>query len=194
MKMAILLVALSLLFAGCATTASNQANTTTNGGNYMVTKTQTKVAAKGDTVRVDYVGKLEDGTVFDTSLQAEAAKAGLPLRPSYSPLEFKVGAGQMIAGFDAGVVGMSEGQEKTVKITPENGYGNRREDMVVVIPIENIGNSAEVKVGSMLSSSNGATGIVTEIKNGTAKVDFNHELAGKSLVFTIKMVSIQKAS
>jgi FKBP-type peptidyl-prolyl cis-trans isomerase 2 len=193
MKMAILLVALSLLFAGCATNSSTNANTTKEGNN-MATKTQTKIVANGDTVQVDYVGKLENGAVFDTSLKAEAAKAGLPLRPSYSPLEFTVGAGQMIAGFDAGVVGMSEGQEKTVKITPENGYGNRREDMVVVIPIENIGNSAEVKVGSMLSSSNGATGVVTEIKNGTAKVDFNHELAGKNLVFTIKMVKITKAA
>ncbi len=152
-------------------------------------------AQKGDTVRVDYVGKLENGTLFDTSLQAEAKKANLEPRPSYEPLEFKVGAGQMIAGFDSGVVGMKEGQEKTVKLLPSQAYGEWSNERVIPIPVANIGNTEDIKVGSMLFAQNGAVGRVVEIGNGTnatAKVDFNHELAGKTLVFAIKMVSIKR--
>ena len=82
-------------------------------------------AQKGDTVAVDYVGTLDDGTVFDTSIREEAIKAGLPLRSSYSPLEFTAGAGQMIAGFDAAVIGMKVGEEKNVHLTPSEAYGNQ---------------------------------------------------------------------
>lgn len=154
-----------------------------------------KTAQKGDTVRVDYVGKLENGTVFDTSIQAEAQKAALEPRPSYEPLEFKVGAGQMIAGFDSGVLGMKAGEQKTVKLLPSQAYGEWSAERVIPIPVANIGNAADIKVGSMLFAQNGAVGRVVEIGNGTnatAKVDFNHELAGKTLIFSIKMVSIKK--
>jgi len=177
---------------GC-TSSDEQKNKTNEVIGMAKTSTSgTAIAEKGDTVSVDYVGKLENGTVFDTSLEIEAKKGGLPLRGSYSPLEFKVGAGQMIAGFDAGVLGMKEGEEKTVRLPPEQAYGNKREDAIISIPVENIGNSESIKVGSMLYAQNGASGTVVEITNGTAKVDFNHELAGKTLVFTIKMVKIKK--
>jgi FKBP-type peptidyl-prolyl cis-trans isomerase 2 len=149
-------------------------------------------AAKGDTVQVDYIGKLENGTVFDTSIASEAKKAGLPLRDKYDFLEFTVGAGQMIAGFDAAVVGMKEGEEKTVKIPAAQAYGQRREDAVVSVPLDKIGNSEGIKVGSMLYAQNGAAGKVVEMASGTAKIDFNHELAGKDLVFTIRMAKIRK--
>lgn len=154
------------------------------------------ITQKGDTVRVDYVGKLEDGTLFDTSLETEAKKAGLEPRPSYEPLEFTVGAGQMIAGFDSAVVGMKEGDSKTATLPPEQAYGQRKEEAVISVPVASIGNSQNIKVGSMLFAQNGAAGRVIEISNGTnatAKIDFNHELAGKTLVFTIKIVSIRKA-
>lgn len=151
-----------------------------------------KVAAKGDTVSVNYIGKLQDGTLFDTSIKEEAQKAGLPLRPSYEPLTFTVGAGQMIAGFDAGVVGMKEGEEKNVTLLPEQAYGEMQADAVVSIPIANIGNSENIKVGDVLSASSGARGTVVELNGTHAKIDFNHELAGKTLVFTIRMVGIKK--
>ena len=82
-------------------------------------------AQKGDTVAVDYVGTLDNGTAFDTSIKEEAQKAGLPLRDSYAPLEFTVGEGQMIAGFDNAVVGMKVGEEKNVHLTPSEAYGNQ---------------------------------------------------------------------
>ncbi len=200
MKQAIItaLLALFLLFSGCAQNAQpDQAGTADTGGNNMANtaSSTTATAQKGDTVRVDYVGKLENGTVFDTSIQNEALRAKLEPRPSYEPLEFKVGAGQMIPGFDAGVVGMKEGQEKTVKLPPSQAYGERREDAVISIPVASIGNSQDMKVGSMLFAQNGAAGRVIELTNGTnatAKIDFNHELAGKTLIFSIKMLNITK--
>jgi len=152
-----------------------------------------KTVAKGDTVGVYYVGKLANGTLFDTNVQAEAQKAGLPARPSYPLLTFTVGAGQMIPGFDAAVVGMKEGEEKTVSLPPEQAYGQRRADAVMAVQLDKIGNASSVKVGSLLYAQNGATGKVTALNSTTATVDFNHELAGETLVFTIKMATITKA-
>lgn len=187
------MVLLLVFLSGCVANAENEKNNASEVIGMSKTNTSNPATAeKGDTVFVNYIGKLENGTVFDTSVEAEAKKAGLPLRQSYSPLEFTVGAGQMIAGFDSGVVGMKEGEEKIVRIAPEDAYGNRREDAIISIPVANIGNSESIKVGSMLYAQNGASGTVIEIENGTAKVDFNHELAGKTLVFTIRMVRISK--
>jgi len=149
-------------------------------------------AAKGDTVSVNYVGKLTNGVVFDTSIKAEAEKAGLPLRASYAPISFMIGSGQMIAGFDIAATGMKIGEEKTATILPAQAYGEWRADAVISVPLDKIGNSSGVKVGSMLYAQNGATGKVIEITNGTARVDFNHELAGETLVFTLQMVNITK--
>jgi FKBP-type peptidyl-prolyl cis-trans isomerase 2 len=147
-------------------------------------------AKKGDVVAVDYVGSLDDGTVFDTSIREEAVKANLTLRPSYSPLEFEVGAGQMIAGFDAGVVGMRVGQEKTIRIPPSEAYGEKRADAIVSVPLANV--PAGVKIGSKLSASNGATGTVIEVNATHVAIDFNHELAGKTLNFKIIMRKITR--
>ena len=149
--------------------------------------------AKGDTVQVNYIGRLTNGKLFDTSIKEEAQKAGFPLRPSYAPISFKVGAGQMIPGFDAAVVGMKQGEEKTVSLPPEQAYGAKRDDAIISVPVARIGNSSSIKAGALLHAQNGATGKVVEIAGGIAKVDFNHELAGETLVFTIRMVFVQKA-
>lgn len=189
-------------FFGCAQSNSNEklpplqpypayGNTGDNIAKQNATSTA-KVAANGDTVSVNYIGKLTNGSLFDTSIREEAVKAGFALRPSYEPLTFKVGAGQMIAGFDAGVVGMKEGEEKVVTLPPEQAYGEKNDKMVFSVPLANIGNSSTIKVGSMLYSSNGAAGKVVAVNATDAQVDFNHELAGQTLVFTIRMVSIQK--
>ncbi|MDQ1343853.1 MAG: hypothetical protein QG650_573 [Patescibacteria group bacterium] len=96
------------------------------------TATETRIVKAGDTVAVDYLGKLEDGTVFDTSIKSEAEKAGkLNAGRDYAPLLFTVGAGQMIKGFDQGVVGMKVGEKKTLRIAPEDAYGTKGTEEIV---------------------------------------------------------------
>src|SRR3989344_3890511 len=196
MKAALLALGMiALLLLGCAApSVQEKSQTVKQGVDVVKAQTEGKAAASGDTVEVDYIGAFENGTLFDTSIESEAKKGGLPLRPSYSPLEFTVGAGQMIAGFDSAVIGMKEGQEKTVTIPPEKAYGAWSQENVGEIPLANIGGSESLKVGSEVTASNGARGREGKLEGGKATVDFNHELAGKTLVFTIRMVKITKGS
>ncbi|VVB99224.1 FKBP-type peptidyl-prolyl cis-trans isomerase [uncultured archaeon] len=175
-----LLVAAVLLAAGCTGGVATQGGNISEGTDNLkntVNAGGLPVAARGDTVSVYYTGKLQNGTVFDSNVGKKT-------------LDFTVGAGQMIAGFDAAVVGMKEGQEKTVTLSPAQAYGERNEEAVVTVPLSNI-QGGTVEVGTHLYA-NGMNGVVTEIKGGNATIDFNHELAGKTLVFTIKMVKITK--
>lgn len=145
----------------------------------------------GDTVKVDYVGSTE-GKVFDTSIQEEAEKAGFPFRSDFAPLEFKVGANQVIAGFEKTALGMKVGEEKTVVIPPEEAYGPVREEAITQIPLEQFQDASNAKVGAQVSSPQGARGYITAVDNETITVDFNHELAGKTLTFKIILRDIQR--
>jgi len=190
----VVLVSVALALFGCVSNSASQPATNSSASTPIASPSAApaRVAVKsGDVVKVDYVGSLEDGTVFDTSIEPEARKAGLPLRPSYEPLEFTVGAGQMIAGFDAGVVGMAVGETKTLRLPPEQAYGQPSADRVInvsVAELESIGVNASVGVRVVAQS--GAQGVITSVSNGTATVDFNHELAGKTLVFNVTLVKI----
>ena len=136
----------------------------------------------GDVVSVEYVGKLEDGTVFDSS-----EKHG-------QPLKFKVGDGQVIKGFDKGVLGMSVGQEKKIDIEPEEGYGERNEGLKQEVPKEALGDDVDPKVGQGLVANlpNGqkVPAEVVEVKEKTITIDLNHPLAGKKLQFFVKLIDI----
>ncbi len=151
-------------------------------------------AGNGDTVAVDYVGTLENGSVFDTSLADVARKAGLPLRSSYEPLAFVVGAGQMIKGFDAGVVGMKAGEEKNVTLKPEDAYGPVNPVYLVTFPTDKLEEElgAKPEPGMQLNTNQGLTGVVISVILNETKVDFNPPLAGKTLVFRIIMKRIDK--
>ena len=190
----VILVSVALALFGCISGYATAQSSPSPASNPTAapSATPTKVVAKnGDVVKVDYVGSLKDGTVFDTSVESEARKAGLPIRPSYEPLEFTVGAGQMIAGFDAAVVGMAEGETKTIELPPEQAYGQPNPAQVLQFPVadlEQVGINASVGVHVM--AQNGARGVITSVSNGNATIDFNHELAGKTLVFRITMVKI----
>jgi FKBP-type peptidyl-prolyl cis-trans isomerase 2 len=147
------------------------------------------VAAKaGDTVFVDYAGKLQNGTLFDTSLKDEAAKAGLPPRPTYEPLSFVVGVGSVIKGFDAAVIGMKVGDEKNVTLPPDQAYGESTPNLVMNANTSEIKDAlgSMPKVGMELSAG-GAPGIVISVNDTITKIDFNSPLAGKTLVFRIIM-------
>ena len=136
----------------------------------------TEAIKSGDTIAVDYTGKLDNGDVFDTS-------------EGKTPLTFTVGAGMLIKGFDDAVIGMKKGESKTVTIPPEEGYGPRDDDAVVEIPKEHIPEDIPLTVGVelQLQDPNGhpVPATVAEITDEVVKMDINHFLAGKTLIFDI---------
>ncbi|MDZ7260883.1 MAG: peptidylprolyl isomerase [candidate division KSB1 bacterium] len=135
----------------------------------------------GDTVRVHYRGSLEDGTVFDSSFERE-------------PLELTLGQGLVIPGFENAVVGMEEGDTKPVTILPEDGFGQYREDLVVVIERSQIPPHINPQPGMTLQlrSDEGMITelIVTDIDEDTITLDANHPLAGERLIFEITLLEI----
>jgi len=136
---------------------------------------------EGDVVKVHYTGKLTNGEQFDSSVGKE-------------PLEFTVGAGQMIKGFDAAMPGMAVGEKKTINIAPEDGYGAKSEDAIIEFPKENVPADMKLEPGMPLTLSNQAGQpvpvIVLEVKDDVIILDANHFLAGQDLVFDIELVEI----
>jgi peptidylprolyl isomerase len=136
-------------------------------------------AKRGDNVKVHYTGKLADGTVFDSSEGSD-------------PLEFAVGSGQVIQGFEEGVVGMKVGESKVVQIPVEKAYGERKEELVLQAPIEQVPPDLNPEPGMRLEMG-GANGeilrvVVTEITDTHITLDANPPLAGKDLIFEIQLV------
>ena len=155
-----------------------------------ITEDSSKKVENGDTISVDYVGKLEDGTVFDTSVKEAATEAGIYTEMrNYEPLTFTVGAGQMIAGFDEGVIGMKVGETKTLKITPEKAYGEYDPELSRELPVEAVTFTPEI--GMQLATDTGLRGIITEVGEKSFIIDFNHELAGKTLIFEVTVASME---
>jgi FKBP-type peptidyl-prolyl cis-trans isomerase 2 len=141
---------------------------------------------KGDKVKVDYEGKLEDGNVFDTS-KREGGK----------PLEFVAGSGMVIPGFDNAVLGMEKDEEKTVTIEPAEAYGEVNPELVREIPRNVLPKDQEPKKGMMLvmSAPDGRQipAVISEVTEESVKIDLNHPLAGKKLIFKIKVLEITDA-
>ncbi len=136
---------------------------------------------KGDNIKVHYTGRLEDGTVFDSS-------------EGRDPLEFTVGSGMVIPGFDNGVLEMNVGDKKTVDIPVDEAYGQASPENVIDFPKSNFPEDMEVEVGAQLYL-NGQNGqpipvVVKEIKEEAITLDGNHPLAGKDLIFDLELVSI----
>ncbi len=135
----------------------------------------------GDVVRVHYTGKLTSGEQFDSSVGRE-------------PLEFTVGAGQMIKGFDAALPGMAKGDKKTINISAEEGYGERSDEAIIPFPKENVPPDMKLEPGMALTLSNQhgqpVPVVVVEVKDDVIVLDANHFLAGQELVFDIELVEI----
>lgn len=148
----------------------------------------------GDTVKVSYTGKYEDGEVFDTSDEEKAKDSGVHVSGrEYSPLEIKVGAAQVIRGFDQALVGMKEGEKKEVKIPPEEAYGETREDLVQGLPREIFTQSKIKPVEGMRVNTNQGLAKIVDVKKEEVTLDFNHPLAGKTISFEIKVEKIKTA-
>ena len=139
-------------------------------------------AKAGDTVQVHYTGTLPDGTVFDSS-------------KGRSPLEFTLGSGQVIKGFDDGITGMEIGQSKTVNIPVKDAYGPAHEEMIFTLNRTDIPDDIPLEEGMTLNMHEDGNPrpipvIVRELTDETVTLDANHPLAGHDLVFDIELVSI----
>lgn len=136
---------------------------------------------KDNKVTIHYTGKLQDGTVFDSSRDRE-------------PLEFVVGSGQIIPGVENAVVDMSPGDKKTVEIPPEQAYGPHRPEMVVETERDKIPPEIKLEVGQRLQSKqpdgNSVVFNVTAVSENSVTLDANHPLAGKTLVFDIELMAV----
>lgn len=138
-------------------------------------------ARQGDTVRVHYTGALEDGTVFDSSEER-------------GPLEFTIGGGRLIAGFEQTVVGMTPGETRSTRIKASDAYGAYREDLVIEVDRDRFPPDLEPEVGLQLEvrRPDGVTQLfmITETSESNVTLDANHPLAGHDLIFDIRLVEI----
>jgi len=140
-------------------------------------------AKQGDEVQVHYTGKLEDGTVFDTSEDGE-------------PLSFTIGENRVIPGFEEAVTGMEPGDSKTTEVDPEQAYGEHREDMVMEMERDQIPEDVDPEVGQQLQLrlENGQTVpvLITALGEDSVTIDANHPLAGRKLIFDIELLDVSE--
>lgn len=148
-------------------------------GGHIVMATTT--ARDGDTVQVHYVGRLEDGTLFDSS-------------EGRDPLEFEIGAGQVIPGFEKAVDGLSVGERVTTRIPPEHAYGPRSSALILKVQRSEFPDGVTPQVGQRfeLQTEDGkrVPVMVTETRGDAVEIDANHPLAGKELTFDLELVNI----
>jgi peptidylprolyl isomerase len=146
-------------------------------------------AKEGDRVKVHYTGRLDDGTVFDSSeCKEDECDCG------HSPMEFTIGAGEVIPGFDQGVVGLSIGEAKTIHIPVDEAYGERIEEMVAEVPRGDLPPEMKPELGQQLEVTQEDGQIfqvlVIDVNDETITIDANHPLAGQPLNFDIRLVEI----
>lgn len=141
----------------------------------------TKAAKAGDTVMLHYIGRYEDGRIFDSSMERD-------------PIPVEIGAGEIIKGLEKAVVGMQAGEKKTVTVKPEEGYGNYNENLLTEMPKERIPEDISPEKGMILQfdDKKGLTlqVVVDEVLDKSIILDANHPLAGKNLVFDIEVVKV----
>lgn len=138
-------------------------------------------AQSGDRVTVHYTGTLDDGTVFDSSREGE-------------PIEFEIGSGEVIDGFDQAVAGLEVGESREIRLEPDEAYGQRSDDLVIDVDRDDLPADLDPEVGQTLAVE-GADGEemaawVAEVGDDAITVDLNHPLAGRSLTFEVELLEI----
>lgn len=152
----------------------------------------------GDSVRIEYTARFEDGLVFDTTRERVAEETGLAERlpdHEFEPLAFEVGDGEIIEGVNDALVGMEEGEETTITVPPEKAYGERTEDRIVehdTIEFEQMLESEgrSLEKGIQIETKGGNVGEVTHIDPEIVRIDFNHQLAGETLEFELEVLEV----
>jgi peptidylprolyl isomerase len=138
-------------------------------------------AKKGDKVKVHYTGTLGDGSVFDSSANRE-------------PLEFTIGNGELIPGFEDGVEGMELNEKKSFTIPSAEAYGDRKDELVIQMPLTNLPEGLDPQIGQQLQLTNDQQQtfvvVVSDISDDSVSLDANHPLAGKDLTFEIELMEI----
>ena len=202
-------IILTTLLVGCGKTETPTPQTTTALPSYSWTMCANAIQdylAKADTkgesgkkvekwhqVVVHYIGRLDEETVFDTSIEEIAKACGKynSGRNYNEGLAFQVGAGQMIAGFDKAVEWMQIGQTKTIHIEAAEAYGERSEKNLIKVPKAQIPDSDQLKKWMKVYASIGQPFTVYEVSDKEVTLDANHELAGKKLIFDITVTDIK---
>ncbi len=138
-------------------------------------------AKNGDTIRIHYTGRLDDGTVFDSSRGRD-------------PLQFELGSGEVIPGFDQAALGMEVGQSKTTTIPAAEAYGSHRPELVFTVDRSEFGDQADPRVGQRFQAQMQNNELldltVVQVAGDNITLDANHPLAGKDLTFDIELVEI----
>jgi peptidylprolyl isomerase len=140
-----------------------------------------RIAREGDKVKVHYLGKLDDETIFDSTEGSD-------------PLEFTIGEGSVVRGFDEAMVGMAPGQSKVAVVPPEKAYGPHMDSKVLKVALDKLPSSLEPEVGDILeitlASGRPLHVVVMDISHSKATLDANHPLAGRELIFEIELIEI----
>jgi len=147
----------------------------------------------GDFVKFHYVGRFENGEVFDTSYEDIAKENGIYVEErDYGPLEVHVGAGEIIPGLDEALIGMEVGEKKTVTVPPEKAYGMPNPELIIEVPISEFTRAGLEPVEGLYVMTDSGIAKIREVGEETVKLDFNHPLAGKTLIFEVEIVGIEK--
>jgi len=146
-----------------------------------------------DFIKINYTGRVKDGKIFDTTSEETAKKENIhDQRRVYKPLSVAVGEGQVIKGLDEALAGLKVGDKKTVTVEPEKAYGAKSPAMVKLVPAKLFKEQRMNPIPGMPVEIDGMRGKVQTVAGGRVRVDFNHELAGKTLVFDVEVVDTAK--
>ena len=148
---------------------------------------------KGDFVVFNYIGKFENGEIFDTTYENIAKEAGIYMEDrTYGPLGANVGVGELIPGMDEALLGMEVGERKNITIPPEKGYGMPRDDLIINVPTSEFKKAGIEPIEGAYIMTDSGIGQITTIGEENVTLDFNHPLAGKTLVFEVEIVDVKK--
>ena len=146
----------------------------------------------GDFVRVNFTGKIKDADdVFDTTYDEIAQEAGIfDDNKTYKPIPIVVGGNHLLPAIEEAIIGLDEGDKKTIEVDSENAFGPRDPSLIQLVPMREFKKQNMTPVPGMIIQSEGSTGKILTVNGGRVKVDFNHELAGRDLVYDVEVTEI----